>query len=832
MNKKIIFVLFTVFLLSIIPKSINADCEMIEGDVVERQIEADLTNLGVGESAKFGEVTVTVTGIDPSTGAKTFTFTGQLKDAGSYDMNSASTGKDAYYDGRESNTHSGDTTNVEIGDNKFADTNIDANGKMTGSGVTSKDTQKGKILQKAAEAIITGELKTTSQTSIDNFLKAANLKPGTKEWAAREADIKSNNAAQLQAMAAKDNGKSTSTINYKIQKLPTQVCTEDPGTDLCDQHAQRQPQSFPGHNGTCTSRVGSCIKSERQDYLSSYTTSSPNLSDPTVIKRDMCGPHIRQYNETLTMTQMNQISGRIQANQSNNQNKLQALVDQFRLPTWTSKWQLESKYWNPFQEGVISPGLPVRKHMTIELDSWLDKEYSINNILTESINIWKAAVDRNRSVVRKYNSNANINVFNNAPNPVVKHRYLDGREWKEINSRVIECQETYELKIEPRYDITIHNRYQKVQQRDIVGATKIVTYNCDPYKEEVCRRGRCIEEDDSGSCIDWNWNCHYETRYHTCCRTVPDDQHQEWPDGETGSSSPGGSIPPIYAPRVKWKYRIGVDNEYHATAYKTTPRAKLKPIPNSDGDESTVKSGYGFNYSADRWRVITDYDNPQFNSQSDLVRPNKTTNIRLNRSLEANTQNFDPNVRFDSARNAPNKSSSKNSRYINERIRANIVNSTFDRDLISRFVSPNEDDPSIMRLQRNTGIPSSVSGGRITRNGSAVRMETEFEASSDPNRYYHAYWVTKGEPNLIPAYRPGPLHYIHLDYRSGSDYDVYSMNRVVIRPGFTIDAFNSGSIRVVGNMWEDSFSRPDVRKSGNQYLNFYKVSQYTKNIIS
>ncbi|MDY3923230.1 MAG: hypothetical protein SOZ22_02635 [Ezakiella sp.] len=821
MNKKIIFIIVSILLLPLISIPIKADCEMIEGDVVERQIEADLTNLGVGESAKFGEVTVTVTGIDPSTGAKTFTFTGQLKDAGSYDMNSASTGKDAYYDGRESNTHSGDTKNVEIGDNKFADTNIDANGKMTGSGTTSTGTQKGKILQKAAEAIKGGANFNNAEDRV-KFLESANLKPGTVEWEKRDADLKNSNndKNKLIAMAAKDNGKSTSTINYKIQKLPTQVCTEDPGTDLCDQHAQRQPQSFPGHNGTCTSRVGSCIKSERQDYLSSYTTSSPNLSDPTIIKRDMCGPHIRQYNETLTMTQMNQLSGSIQANQRNNQDKLQALVDQFRLPTWTSKWQLEAKYWNPFQEGVISPGLPVKKHMTIELDSWLDREYSINNILKESVNIWKAAKERNSSVVRKYNGNVDIDVFNNAPNPVVKHRYLDGREWKEINSRVIECQETYELKIEPRYDITIHNRYQKVQQRDIVGATKIVTYNCDPYEELVCETRykppwKRESEDDRYEEV-----CHHETRYHTCCRTVPDDQHQEWPDGETGSSSSGGSIPPIYAPRVKWTYRIGVDNEYHATAYKTTPQARLRPIPNSNGDESTIKSGYGFNYSADRWRVITDYDNPQFNSQSDLVRPNKTTNIRLNRSLEANTQNFDPDVRFDSARNAPNRSSSKNSRYINERIRANIVNSTFDRDLISRFVSPNEDDPSIMRLQRNTGPQSSVSGGRITRNGSAIQMETEFEASSDPNRYYHAYWVTRGEPNLIPAYRPGPLHYIHLDYRSGSDYDVYSMNRVVIRPGFTIDAFNSGSIRVVGNMWEDSFSRPDVRKSGNLVFKF------------
>lgn len=821
MNKKIIFLLVSILLISIISIPIKAGCEMIEGDVVETQIEADLTSLGVGESRTFGDVTVTVTGIDPATGGKTFTFTGQINDAGSYDMNSVTTGKEAYYDGRESNTHTGDTTNVQIGDNKFADTKIDANGKMTGSGTTTTGTQKGILLANAAEYAKTGKYNFNNPEHRARYLESANIKPGTVEWAKRDADLKNSNndPNKLKAMAKKENGKNTSTINYKIQKAATQVCKEDPGTDLCEQHAQMQAQSFPGHNQTCTSSVGSCIKSERQDYLSSYTTSSPNLSDPTIIKRDMCGPHIRQYNETLTMTQMNQLSGRIQANQQNGQNKLQALVNQFNLPTWTSKWQLESKYWNPFQEGVISPGLPVRKHMTIELDSWLDQEYSINNILTESVNIWKAAKERNSSVVRKYNGNVDIDVFNNAPNPVVKHRYLDGREWKEINSRVIECQETYELKIEPGYDITIHNRYQKVQQRDIKGATKIETYNCDPYEETVCVRGECLERNKYGRCIDWDRECHEETRYHTCCRTVPDDQHQEWPDGETGDSSPGGSIPPIYAPRVKWKYRIGVDNEYHATAYKTTPRARLRPIPNSNRDENTVKSGYGFNYSADRWRVITDYDNPQFNGQSDLVRPNKTNNIiRLNRSLAANTQNFDPDVRFDSARNAPNRSSSKNSRYINERLRTTIVNSTFDRDLISKFVSPNEDDPSIMRLQRNTGTQSGISGGRITRNGSAIQMETEFESSSDPNRYYHAYWVTRGEPNLIPAYRPGPLHYIHLDYRSGSDYDVYSMNRVVIRPGFTIDAFNSGSIRVVGNMWEDSFSRPDFRKSRDFHI--------------
>lgn len=49
MNKKIIFALLAVFLLSIIPKPIKAGCEMIEGDVVESQFEVDLTGKQKGD---------------------------------------------------------------------------------------------------------------------------------------------------------------------------------------------------------------------------------------------------------------------------------------------------------------------------------------------------------------------------------------------------------------------------------------------------------------------------------------------------------------------------------------------------------------------------------------------------------------------------------------------------------------------------------------------------------------------------------------------------------------------------------------------------------------
>ena len=224
-----------------------------------------------------------------------------------------------------------------------------------------------------------------------------------------------------------------------------------------------------------------------------------------------------------------------------------------------------------------------------------------------------------------------------------------------------------------------------------------------------------------------------------------------------------------------------------------------------------MKSGYGFKYSGDKWKIVTDYDEPQFKNESDVIRPNKNVALKLTGNIKSQTEYFDPNVQYNSAKNAPERSSSKDSRYIEERIKANKIKSDFNKNAISKFVSKTKDHSSLLRIRPYTK-DSSVSGEKIIYRGKAINMETQFESQSDPNKYYHAYWVTKGEPNLIPAYKQAHLHYVHLDYPSGTMYDIYSINRTYIRNGFTIDAYNTGSIKIVGNMWEDSFSRPNFKK--------------------
>ncbi|MCI5674902.1 MAG: hypothetical protein MR314_01860, partial [Ezakiella sp.] len=192
-----------------------------------------------------------------------------------------------------------------------------------------------------------------------------------------------------------------------------------------------------------------------------------------------------------------------------------------------------------------------------------------------------------------------------------------------------------------------------------------------------------------------------------------------------------------------------------------------------------------------------------------IIRPNKAVplNIARNNYL-GNYGRFNPNVRYDSERNAPERSSSINENFIEEDLRGRMIRTTFNPREISNARESNRElgtgdigqspvSPSVRRTPINWG-----------------ERTTSFRIDSDPNRYYHAYWRTRGEENLVPAYRPGPLHYIYLDYLSGTDYTVGSLEFVRLNNrGFGVSAFNSGSIRVVGNMWEDSFSRPDFRKS-------------------
>lgn len=808
------FVIFAMLFFSTMSIVKAEDCIEIPGDVIESRVNyqfphepPQLGDVAPGKSAiGYGEAKV----VDFDANGEPIVETTLTVNDSNVDMSTTQTDLDAVYDKRNSNTHHHDVEYPNVPKEQYTQESKVVNNKVISRGIATKggETEKSMINDRVADAQRHGK------TAEEAAAMYTTLKPGTEAYDKFIIEYNTKSPEQLEKEGQEQRDTRQITQVVKINRPPTKVCKGDPGWDLCERFASMPKPTKPGNcdNYVSNPSPGACKAYTKDIPISSYTTRDPVPTQPMIKDEDWCSSKDRNQINFETAETLKKYSGTIKANQKNMQDKIPSIVSQYNNELWTSKFQREDRFWNPFQEGVISPGLPVyakdKTHYTVELDSWKDKTYVPNSILTKSINYVKEKEGINNGVVRKYNG-SNINVYDKAPNPIVTHRYLDQKVWKDLRSTNIRCDQRYELLVEPRYKLTRHDRYQKVQQRDVKGREKVETYKCDPYDCSHWKKYWTGDYDENGR-REYEWEWIDKTCYHTCCRTVPDNHHQEWPDGETQKSSPAGEIPPVYAPRVKWRYRIGVGNEYHASAKRLTDKAKLTPVPNSK-DTQKMKSGYGFKYSGDKWKIVTDYDEPQFKNESDVIRPNKNVALKLTGNIKSQTEYFDPNVKYNSAKNAPERSSSKDSRYIEERIKANKIKSDFNKNAISKFVSKTKDHSSLLRIRPYTK-DSSVSGEKIIYKGKAINMETQFEAQSDPNKYYHAYWVTKGEPNLIPAYKQAPLHYVHLDYPSGTMYDIYSINRTYIRNGFTIDAYNTGSIKIVGNMWEDSFSRPNFKK--------------------
>lgn len=811
------FVVFTMLFFSTISTVKAEDCIEIPGDIIDTHMDVEISPEDIERGYKVlsnGLINVTIK-IDKNAnpdGSHNAEIVGKFND-NNIDTSTAQFGKEAYLDTRDSLNHQGGIKYNNLPNNFFA-----KDFKQTGNGFTAKattsrgDTEASNILEDMANA---KEAANKNKQPWDGEKwSTENTTPKPPQKAHENiANWGKMTPAEMRKLAQAHKDTEQFAIHTKVQRPPTKVCKGDPGWDLCERFASMpDPAPRTCHNGTFTPAKGACKKYTRDVPISSYTTRDPMPTKPLTKDEDLCREDDRNQATFETSVTLKKYAGAIKANQKNMQEKVQSLVTQFNEDLWTSKYQKEDRFWNPFQEGVISSGLPVdtenMRYYTVELDSWEDREYRPNSFLTESIEYVRKKEAINDTVVKKYHG-SNINIYNNAPNPKVTHRYLNGKEWKDLYSTNIECGMRYKLLVEPRYKITEHIRQQHKQVREIYGRQKVNTYKCDPYDCSYSKRVWTGEYDENGK-REYEWEWVDKTCYYTCCYLGPDNDKQEWNDGETQTSRPAGEIPPVYAPRVKWRYRIGVGNEYHASAKRLTDKAKLTPVPNSK-DTQKMKSGYGFKYSGDKWKIVTDYDEPQFKNESDVIRPNKNVALTLRGNIKSQTEYFDPNVQYDRAKNAPERSSSKDSRYIEERIKANKIKSDFNKNAISKFVSKTKDDLSLLRIRPYTK-DSSVSGEKIIYKGKAINMETQFESQSDPNKYYHAYWVTKGEPNLIPAYKQAPLHYVHLDYPSGTMYDIYSINRTYIRNGFTIDAFNTGSIKIVGNMWEDSFSRPNFKK--------------------
>ena len=474
----------------------------------------------------------------------------------------------------------------------------------------------------------------------------------------------------------------------------------------------------------------------------------------------------------------------------------------------------EVRAWNPFVgdgdgKQLVLSGLPYTEYWTPLFDAWHSYATPIDTMLSHLQQYVNASEDAARSYVRSnFGYNGDLTVYTNAyPSPIhVRYLELKTPEWKEADTNNRFCQEQYSMKVKPGIRNIKKEKWDWYKQYTNEG----VLHHC--VDSDKCKTWTtpCVSRDrETHRCIEYGEK--YCSAYYTKVQANPvqlkpieylrsEIKEERMPD-----------TPPLYSLRVKFKYRIGANMEFHALTEELgshiTPGIERKE--GGVAQPGTVKSGYGVQYDT-KFRVTTDYDRDKtwasYPTEWHVLRPNKDVPINFtNDSFIRELQMFDPSVTYDKGKDAPTHSSSKNSTYIEELImeRQRQSISPILRK-ISENVGPNGIGKGEPGTPRNWIGKTNISHGMGLPNDRYVT----FDGVSDPNRYYHAYWGTNGNPNVIPAYTPAPLHFIHLDYRSETDYDIGSVDTIVFRDDFKASAFNNSAIRVMGNMWEDSFVRP------------------------
>lgn len=474
----------------------------------------------------------------------------------------------------------------------------------------------------------------------------------------------------------------------------------------------------------------------------------------------------------------------------------------------------EVRAWNPFVgdgdgKRLVLSGLPYTEYWTPLFDAWHSYATPIDPMLSHLQQYVNANEDAARSYARSnFGYNGDLTVYTNAYPSPIHVRYLELRtpEWKEADTNNRFCQEQYSMKVKPGIRNIKKEKWDWYKQYTNEG----VLHEC--VDSDKCKTWTtpCVSRDrETHRCIEYGEK--YCSAYYTKVKANPvqlkpieylrsEIKEERMPD-----------TPPLYSLRVKFKYRIGANMEFHALTEELgshiTPGIERKE--GGVAQPGTVKSGYGVQYDT-KFRVTTDYDRDKtwasYPTEWHVLRPNKDVPINFtNDSFIRELQMFDPSVTYDKGKDAPTHSSSKNSTYIEELIMEKQRQSISPiLRKISENVGPNGIGKGEPGTPRNWIGKTNISHGV----GLPDNRYVTFDGVSDPNRYYHAYWGTNGNPNVIPAYTPAPLHFIHLDYRSETDYGIGSVDTIVFRDDFKASAFNNSAIRVMGNMWEDSFVRP------------------------
>lgn len=500
--------------------------------------------------------------------------------------------------------------------------------------------------------------------------------------------------------------------------------------------------------------------------------------------------------------------------------------------------------WDIDDSRKVIMGAPITDRFSDAIDSWMYSNAYVHPGLTESL-----------SIVRNADSKSPFgnNVWSNQTELPSTFMYIDpDRErWVEVNTNNRLNIFSYDLKVQPGKDIWEDYHYQ--------------IYHMFCFKK--CRT-RCVP-----TCKEWEWReictgkgrrprwgSHYDDyddgnvvckQVRVCVNRVSKAQTscaggcQTTPGGIRTESEIVGEVPPIYARRIVYKYRNGaglvtstvekdpgsplnIDNEgpqgVEGNVRMSLGNKYVKSTMRDGRSYPTIKSGYGFSVKGS-FEVISDSPvNPtNYEPTVQLVRPNKTTNLEIDRNGRLNGSiGYARNPRYDRDKNGPEYSSSVNSDFIVEPLLVRRVGgSSRDRGTNNIRYSPFRLSQSdLERIAAYRGAypfdPATLNRTRpLDQSGGWSRYEFE----SDPNRYYHAFWETRGESNLVPIYRPGPIHFINLDYPSGQPYDIAVVSNVNVDGTINTNNNTYASILqkarmyVVGNMWEDSFSRPDFRKA-------------------
>lgn len=457
--------------------------------------------------------------------------------------------------------------------------------------------------------------------ALKEAIKSLGIQPENKKWYdAAVAKLKelANDPKALAEYIKEQLEYFKTKIAIKFDPPPLKVVNNPPapGQGACEQW-NKVPQPGPV---TCLGadpkqgKRAECKVSKTEEFMSSYTTTTPNNSDPWIRnEQPFCEDQREGYMAFSEI--MNPFGHRTWSKNDLVRNGLNQFLRKRNTSTfannpWKSSWRGEPRSWNPFGKDNKLSGIPYQIEWSPLLDSWTDQVHNINPIITKSIEERDKAEKRNLDFARSYGFNNPLKVYNEAPNPTMRVTALnlDTNTWDVADTTNIYCVGQYEMKIEPRYDIQKWDRYRLFDHHKTEDESWTYSCECVQTRKYTC----CVRDN-----YEWDWREQEWTgsclEYGTCeeCvkeRHVKDDLggvNTKYPKGMTTKGpSPAGSIPPVYKQRRKYQYRTGGMIEYHSiTANPGNPR--FRPIPNAYSDPTKIKAGYGFGYTTGM-KVITD----------------------------------------------------------------------------------------------------------------------------------------------------------------------------------------------------------------------------------